>query len=167
MALSRGHLSTSPKHPLCTSALRCLCTGTVSLWQHIVRHGGVCPYSALIHACLCAAASDGLSPSLPPPFPLAFQKGSCVWFWRGALVPSVCCRATRPKHMVGMQGARQSAQKQCIVNKLLSVVTFHSQADYKPLKWHVTVYKVILLSTISLHYNQCCINYWDHLHKLK
>lgn len=74
------------------------------------------------------------------------------------LCPQSVAGPQDPNTWWAMQGARQSAQKLCIVNKLLTVVRFHSQADYTPLKCHVTVYKVVL-STLSLHYNQCCINY--------
>lgn len=120
-ALSIGHLSVSPKHHFCGAFVSLYSVFMVAfcetLWCLSVFN--------LIHACLCTAALDGLSvcPSLLPSL-WHFQKDSCVWFSRGALVPSVCCRATRPKHMVGMQGARQSAQRQDIVNKLLRVATF-------------------------------------------
>lgn len=56
------------------------------LWQHFVRHGGVCLYSSLIYACLWMTAWNGLSSSSP----LAFHRGSWAWLWRGALVLSAC-----------------------------------------------------------------------------
>lgn len=75
--------SASPKHPFCVaSGLLCLQVFCTSLWQHIVRHGGVCLYSFLIHACLWMPACSGL----PPSSPLALLRGSWAWLWRGALV---------------------------------------------------------------------------------
>lgn len=105
-------------------------------WQRFVRHGGLCLYSSLIYARLTEMAS--LPPSFLPSGISQRQLGLLVKRCPCALDP--LRRATGPKHMVGMQGARQSAQKQHIVSKPPTDVTLThrlimSQWDDKVTRW--------------------------------
>lgn len=81
----------------------------------------------------------------PSSFPFwHFSRGSCAWFWTGALVAfSLFCRATGVKHMVSMQGARQSRQKSPLsVSRSLFLLTVR---EVYVIRWQVLV--VVMVKT--------------------